>query len=467
MSKRNETFFLLSIDFISINLAFFIFVHLRSSARLFVEKDLVFLFQLAFILYLFWLLLFIFNGLYQSWYTKSRLDELIAVFKSVSFGILVIFLLTFEPEQDLTAKPTLGRMMILSYWLLMLLFVGGGRMTLHTIQRKLLEAGYGRRNTLIIGWNPSAWALADKIKKYPALGYRVVGFVNPDKKKEEQGEYNGVPLLGNIKQLAELVEQYRVTETILSLGKTAPKKVIEVIDACEELPVHIKIEPDLYNIVLGQARTQQIYGFPLIEIHPELMPAWEKKAKRLIDILFSLIGIILLSPIMLLFAVLIKLDSPGPVFFKQKRVGKNGKIFVIYKFRSMIKDAERYTGPIWAGKADPRVTRVGRFMRKTRIDEFPQLFNVLLGDMSIVGPRPERPYFVDKLKRKYPLYMRRFKVKPGITGWAQVKGKYDTTLEEAKEKLDYDLYYIDNISLRLDFRIMFYTIFVMLRFKGQ
>ncbi|MBN1560941.1 sugar transferase, partial [candidate division KSB1 bacterium] len=186
-----------------------------------------------------------------------------------------------------------------------------------------------------------------------------------------------------------------------------------------------------------------------------------------IDILFSLCGLLILSPVLVLFAILIKIDSPGPVFYKQKRVGKNGRNFTVYKFRSMIQDAERYTGPVWAGKTDPRITRIGRFIRKVRIDEFPQLINVLNGDMSLVGPRPERPYFVDKLKREYPLYTRRLRVKPGVTGWAQVKGKYDTTIEDVKEKLDYDLYYIDNISLRLDFRIMFYTVYVMLRFKGQ
>lgn len=431
---------------------------------MFVEKDFGFLLVISLLLYAFWLLLFLFTGLYQSWYTKSRFDELIAVFKSVSFGVFVIFLLTFEPEQDLSSGPTLGRMLILSYWGLMLLFVGAGRILLHTVQRKLLEAGIGQRNTLIIGWNDAARELAEKIKKYPALGYRVIGFVSVDKKDVKQG---GDRLLGHIKKLRSIVEEHNVEEVILSLGKASTKKVIEVIGQCEELPVRIKIEPDLYNIVLGQARTQQIYGFPLIEIHPQLMPPWERKVKRLIDICFSLLGLMILSPILILVAILIKIESPGPVFFKQKRVGLGGRIFTVYKFRSMIQDAERYTGPVWADKSDPRITGIGRFIRKVRIDEFPQLINVLNGDMSLVGPRPERPYFVDRLKREYPYYTRRLQVKPGVTGWAQVKGKYDTSIEDVKEKLDYDLYYIDNISLRLDFRIMFYTIYVMLRFKGQ
>ena len=172
-------------------------------------------------------------------------------------------------------------------------------------------------------------------------------------------------------------------------------------------------------------------------------------------------------PRRLITAVLIKLDSRGPVLFNQQRVGRNGKPFTIYKFRTMIKDAEKYTGPVWAEKSDPRITRMGRFMRRVRLDEFPQCINVLKGDMSLVGPRPERPYFVEKLKQEYPYYTRRLKVQPGITGWAQVKGEYDTSIENVREKLQYDLYYIENMSLRMDIRIMLYTVFVMLRFKGQ
>ncbi len=466
MPRLYEKILLLGIDLVTVNLAFFGFLRLRSTAHLFVERDMTFLIVISAMLYLFWLVIFLFTGLYQSWYTKSRFDELIAVFKSVSFGIFVIFILTFEPDQDLSVGPTLGRILIFSYLGLMFVFVGGGRMLLHTIQRKLLEAGYGQRNTLIIGCSDEARQLAQKIAKYPALGYKVIGFVCAHKKKKCNHD-GDASVLGRIKNLRSLVAQHDVEEVILSLGTASTKKVIEVISYCEELPVRIKIEPNLYNIVLGQARTHQIYGFPLIEIHPQLMPPWEKKVKRLIDILFSFIGLLIMSPLLLLVAILIRIETPGPVFFKQKRVGQGGRIFTVYKFRSMVQDAERYTGPVWAGKKDPRVTHIGRFIRKVRLDEFPQLLNVLNGDMSLVGPRPERPYFVDRLKREFPYYRRRLQVKPGVTGWAQVKGKYDTSVENVREKLDYDLYYIDNISLRLDFRIMFYTIYVMLRFKGQ
>ncbi len=466
MPKPLEKVFLIFIDFITVNIAFFCLLRLRSSADLFVEQGFSIRLQISMIIFVFWFLLFLFFGLYRSWYTKSRFDEFLSVFKAVSFGLLLIFLLTFEPESDLKNPPTLGRLLIFSYWFIMLLSVGGGRLLLHTIQRKLLERGIWQKNTLIIGWNDKAKNLADRIEKYPALGYKVVGFISLSR-KEVNDTYKNLSILGHLAGLKEIVTQYHVEEVIISLGKSSQKNVLTVIAHCEELPVHIKIEPDLYNIILGQARTQQIYGFPLIEIYPELMQPWERQVKRIMDLFISLITLLLLSPLFVLVALIIKLESAGPVFFKQKRVGKGGRIFTVYKFRSMVRDAEKMTGPVWAGEKDARITRFGRIMRKLRIDEFPQLLNVLYGQMSIVGPRPERPYFVDRLKRDYPFYTRRLRVKPGITGWAQVKGEYDTTIEQAKEKLAYDLYYIDNISLSLDLRILFFTILVVIRGKGQ
>ncbi|MBN2357006.1 sugar transferase [candidate division KSB1 bacterium] len=466
MPKTIEKLLLLLVDFITINVAFAGLLQLRSSFNLFVAEDFHSQVQIFLLVYLFWLLLFFFFGLYQSWYTKSRFDELISVFKTVLFGIFLIFVLTFEPERDLSNPPGMGRYMILSYAVLMLVSVGGGRLVLHTIQRKLLEAGVGQRNTMIIGYNPKAQKLADKIRQFPALGYRLIGFL--DIKNERSAEkYKGLPVWAGLAKLKTLVRRHKVEEVILSLGHLPHKRVMHIIGLCEELLVQIKIEPDLYDIVMGQARTQQIYGFPLIEINPQLMPMWEKRMKRMLDVGFSALFLILTFPLFILIALVIKVDSRGPVFFKQKRVGRKGIIFTIYKFRTMVHDAEKMTGPVWAGKKDPRITRAGRILRKLRLDEFPQFINVLYGDMSLVGPRPERPFFVDRLKREYPYYLRRLKVKPGITGWAQVKGKYDTTIEDVKQKLEYDLYYIENMSLRMDFRILLYTIVVMLRFKGQ
>jgi exopolysaccharide biosynthesis polyprenyl glycosylphosphotransferase len=204
----------------------------------------------------------------------------------------------------------------------------------------------------------------------------------------------------------------------------------------------------------------------MIRILSEPMPPWEKNVKRLMDIAFSLAVIILCLPFFLIIAAAIKLDSEGPVFYLQERIGYRGRCFKLLKFRSMVKDAEKYTGPVWAGKNDTRITRIGKIIRKTRLDELPQVYNILKGDMSIVGPRPEREFFVEQLKKKIPYYSLRLKVKPGLTGWAQIKHNYDRTLDDVREKLKYDLYYIENMSLNMDFKIIIATIFVVLGAKG-
>jgi len=276
-----------------------------------------------------------------------------------------------------------------------------------------------------------------------------------------------VPLLGAIADLPEVVQNNHVEEILIALENKDRKKIYDVISKTDGLPVRLKIMPDLYSIITGQVRTNQIYGFPLIEILPQLMPTWEKRVKRLIDVLVSTVVLVVGAPVWLVVALLIKMDSPGPVIYSQDRVGQHGKIFRIYKFRSMIKDAEKMTGPKWAEKDDPRITRVGKWIRKLRIDEVPQFWNVLKGEMSLVGPRPERPYFVEKLKKELPLYSRRLRVRPGITGWAQIKGAYDASIDDVKQKLQYDLFYLENMSLRMDLKIILNTIYVMLIGKGQ
>ncbi len=467
MNDKSQTALLLISDFFSLNLAFFGWAWLRKELGFFSETDISSLLLFSFLINLCWLVFFAFFGFYEPAYARSRVDEFIKIFKTISIGVFILFLLTFESQTDLANPPKLSRMFILNYWLILLVTVTTVRMAVRTVQRTLLSAGIGHRRTLIVGWGKKSWDLSDEIGKFPALGYNVVGFVTEQNSQHDKTHYKNIPLMGPIDRIQAIIDTSKAQQIIFALKGNARQKVMNVMDQCNGQQVDFKIVPDLYDIVVGQARTNQIYGLPLIDVRPHYMPEWERKFKRMMDILTSTTILIVFSPLWLLIAFLIKLDSKGPVLYKQQRVGQNGRIFNIHKFRSMVDDAESQTGPQWAQKEDPRVTRVGKVLRKLRIDEIPQFINVLRGEMSLIGPRPERPYFVEKFKKEIPFYARRLKVKPGITGWAQIKGEYDTSFENVKTKLKYDLFYLENMSLRMDLKVILNTIYIMLRGKGQ
>ena len=415
---------------------------------------------------LYWLVLFAFYGLYRSWRAQSRLDELVAVGKIVSLGVLVLFLLTF----DLSRPFPKTRMVLFVYWMLLMLFVGAGRIGVRSFQRRLLAKGIGGRRSVIVGVGSRGDTLLRQIQAFPALGYRVVGLVEEkggggegERERGGEREHGSYPVLGDAEGLLRIIEEHRIEEVLIAADSSSHREILDMVSRCNGRSVTFGIIPDLYDIVSGHVRTQEIYGFPVMELLPDLMPAWEKKAKRLLDVVVSLVVLIGIAPVCALVALLIKLDSKGPVLFKQKRVGRDGKVFTMGKFRSMVENAEQHSGPVWAEKDDPRITRMGRIIRRLKIDEVPQLFNVLRGDMSLVGPRPERPFFVESLEREIPLYRRRLRVAPGLTGWAQTKQGYDTSIDDVKEKLKYDLYYIENMSLRMDAKILLRTLFVALR----
>jgi len=465
MSKTKEKIILLLTDFVTINLGWLVYYYIRIKSELISHDTEPDLWLPMFVVYLYWLLVFFFFGMYRSWYAKSRFDEFVAVLKTITFGTLGLFFIIFI-DVMVTESRMISRLTVLLYWSTMVICLGTGRAVVRSIQRKLLEAGIGLRNTLIVGSSSKSHELYDMVVQFPALGYKVVGFVRADNESAD-GEYEGTPVLGNLTNLRAVVESQDIKEVLIALDSHDHDRLLDVIAQCDTGQVGLKIMPDMYDIISGQARTNQIYGFPLIEIMPELMPEWEKSVKRLIDVGVSSFILLIGLPIWILVAIAIKLDSRGPVFYKQERVGKDGKVFTMFKFRSMQKDAEMYFGPQWAEKNDPRITRVGKVIRKLHIDEVPQFINVLYGDMSLVGPRPERPYFVKQLSEQIPLYTRRLKVRPGITGWAQVKHKYDESLEDVRTKLQYDLFYIENISIRMDMKILLITIYSVLAGKGH
>ncbi len=413
--------------------------------------------------YLFWLLVFWIVGLYRSWYAASRLDELALVLKTTLFGCLFLFFAIFVDDGGQESVVS-SRVLIGAYWLLLFVFVSAGRTAIRSIQRRMLIAGIGRHKTLIVGSAERSRELYEEVQKFPGLGHEVVGFVRLDRRKAVRGDH-GLPVLGAIEDLGQFITHMGIQEVLIALDTKDHDRLLGIIAKCGGHRVGLKIVPDLYDIISGQARTNQIYGFPLIEISPQLMPPWEEATKRIIDVAVCGMALLLSSPFWVLIASMIKLDSPGPVFYKQERVGKDGVPFNIIKFRSMRQDAEK-SGPQWAHKKDPRITRFGFILRKLHLDELPQTINVLKGDMSLVGPRPERPVFVERLTREIPFYPRRLRVRPGITGWAQVKHKYDESIDDVKKKVEYDFFYIENMSLRMDFKILMNTLYHMLLWKG-
>ncbi|MDE3058344.1 MAG: undecaprenyl-phosphate glucose phosphotransferase [Bacteroidota bacterium] len=455
----------IAIDFLTINLAWSLYFFLRTSteiAPMSVKPD----FWLPmFTVYIYWLIVFFFYGLYRSWHAASRTDEFLTILKAVSVGSLILFFVIFLNDINVQTQIT-SRLIILMYWGIMLLAVGSGRVVHRTARRRLLESGIGRRNTVIVGWNKRGHDLFDLVQQHPALGHKIIGFVKVDRKKAST-EYKNVKVLGTVENLPSLISSRHIKDVLIALESDDHNKLLEVISCCNGHDVSMKIMPDMYDIISGQARTNQLYGFPLIEVMPEIMQPWEESAKRLMDIIVSLLVLTISAPLWLIIGAAIRIDSEGPIVYSQERVGKEEKIFKMHKFRSMRNDAEKNTGPVWAPVHDTRVTHVGRFLRNTRLDEIPQFINVLRGEMSLVGPRPERPFFVEKLSKEIPLYHRRLKVRPGITGWAQVKQGYDRSIDDVRSKVRYDLFYIENMSLRMDIKILLYTFYVMLTGKGH
>ncbi|MBH30793.1 MAG: exopolysaccharide biosynthesis polyprenyl glycosylphosphotransferase [Candidatus Marinimicrobia bacterium] len=407
--------------------------------------------------------LFYANGRYRVDPTLSRFREIQSLTRiTLSLILVVIVFNEMQPEILIIESAVL-----LTYWFYLVAGLIISRMSIRMVQKALMMRGYGKKNTIIIGTDNHAMEIADHLE-VESTGHELLGFVRSRNGDSDDSEkLAAYPILGEMRNIRQIIDDHHINEVVIALERPEHSRLLEILTKANGAPVSLRIIPDMYEVVSGLAKTEELYGLPLVEINPEILTVQQRFAKRLVDIVVATIVVVPALPLWLLVAVAIKIESKGPVLYRQKRVGQNGKRFVINKFRSMVDEAETVTGPVWAEAEDPRITKVGQLLRRFRLDEVPQFINVLAGNMSVVGPRPERPYFVQKLVEEFPFYYRRHRIRPGITGWAQIKQSYDSSLSDVREKLKYDFFYIENISLSLDFLIMFRTVLVMLSGKGH
>jgi Undecaprenyl-phosphate glucose phosphotransferase len=380
----------------------------------------------------------------------SLFQEIARVTRSHLLAFLLFIVATFFLTQYRPSRIVMALFMVLST---------AGILTNHVLARRALisrrRAGVGVRRALVVGAGELGRSLAKKISEHQELGFEIVGFLS-DENDQPNGDLQW-PILGTPEQVQEIVTAQQVQTVFIALPISMGKRLSKVLEALSEEMVDVKIVPDFYQYVTFQAGVEEFEGMPIISINDTSLHGWNSLLKRAFDIVVSAVALVVISPILLVISVAVKLSSPGPIFYTQERMGLDGRVFRMLKFRSMPVDAEKETGAVWAVKDDPRRTKFGAFIRRTSLDELPQFINVLAGNMSLVGPRPERPVFIEQFKEQIPKYMLRHKVKAGITGWAQVNGwRGDTDLSR---RIEFDIYYIENWSFRFDLRIMWTTLY--------
>jgi len=470
VNRKLQVIKYLFFDVIGTVIAWFLFIYYRNSISF--GKSAVELIQLepsskfiiGLILFvIFWIILFSLAGFYSDIFRKSRLKEFGNSIGITLVGSLVLFFALMYFNTPLPSNLYFKLYYILFAIVFTITYFPRLIITSSTIH-KIHARKYGFP-TLIIGEGEKALELYNELQaQVKSQGYRIVGYVETDSKSSNN--LNGViSCLGNVKSVISIIKENNIEEVLLALDNTNNKNMLKLINEILSLNVIIKAIPSLYDYLTGRVKMSEILGAPLFKISLQLMPPWQVKVKQLMDYVLAFLAIVILSPLILVLCIIIKLTSKGPIIHKQERVGQYGKPFTLYKFRSMYLNAEN-NGPALSSKKDNRVTPLGRFMRKTRLDEIPNFFNVLKGEMSLVGPRPERQFFIDQIISIAPHYIHLQKVKPGITSWGQVKFGYAENVNQMVERLKYDLLYIDNMSLVVDIKIIIYTLITVFRGKG-
>ncbi|MFH1664551.1 MAG: undecaprenyl-phosphate glucose phosphotransferase [Candidatus Omnitrophota bacterium] len=383
----------------------------------------------------------------------SIVDEFFTIIRSVSIGILVFMAGTF-----LYREYSFSRGMLLVSWFVLISFLGCWRFGVNRARIFLRKNPGRKRNLLVVGDGPMVERIITHVSDDPHWDYNVKGIARI--KKTGAGNVGNVPVLGKMEGLDRIIDDNDIDEVILTETELPRSGIIDIIFECEKRMVEFRLVADLLGMVTSQVDMRTIDGVPLLGLKESpLSEGYNRFLKRMMDLVLSAAGLAVLSPVFLVIAVMVKISSPGPVFYFQKRIGEDGRRFAIIKFRTMVDNAEKGTGRVWAKEDDPRRTKVGAYLRRCNLDELPQLVNVVKGEMSLVGPRPERPHFVGRFKEDIPRYMARHKIKSGVTGWAQVNGLRGNTSIEERTK--YDIYYVENWSMIFDLKILFMSMFAM------
>lgn len=472
MNKKLQAFKYLIFDFLAATTAWVLFFAFR---KFYIEHDpdwynnLIYNKKFYFgsvLIPISWCIVYYLQGNYDMPYRRSRINEVANTFLTSLSGVLILFfvlLLDDEVQNYKNYYTSFGMLFSLHF-----LLTAIPRFTLSSITNARIHNRKMGFNTLLIGSNANAWKIYNEIEKQKKGNGNIFrGFIHIDQRNGfSEKLLKTVPHLGELSDLRRVIKTHDVEEMIIALESSEHSAIQPILNDTLDLDVKVKLIPDVYDIISGSVKFTSVLHAPLIEVNREVMARWQVNAKRIFDVCFSLFVIVAFSWLYLILAVLVKFSSKGPVLFAQERLGINGKPFKIYKFRSMYTDAEKH-GPALSSDNDPRITPFGRFLRKTRLDEFPQFFNVLFGQMSIVGPRPERKFFVDQIVLKAPHYKHLHRVRPGITSWGQVKFGYAENVDEMIERLKYDLLYTENMSLMVDIKIIIYTVLIVFQGRGK